>query len=60
MNMPGPFEGWLVGWVERADEAPVTYALFVRGPSHVSIAQFRGRMTRSFPRRSGAWPDARQ
>lgn len=58
MNTPDFFEGWLVGWVECADAAPVTYALFVRGPSYASIAQFRGTMARSFLHRAGAWPGA--
>ncbi|NHA15764.1 class D beta-lactamase [Thioalkalivibrio sp. XN279] len=57
-DMDGPFEGWLVGWVDCAGTAPVAYALFVRGPSYASIAQFRGGMARSFLRRVGAWPDA--
>jgi len=59
-GMDGSFEGWLVGWVECADAAPVTYALFVRGQSYASIAQFRGTMARSFLHRAGAWPGARE
>jgi beta-lactamase class D len=55
-NMDGPFAGWLVGWVERPDAAPVAYALYVRGSSFDSIAAFRGEMARSFLRRTGAWP----
>lgn len=55
-NMDGPFAGWLVGWVERPDAAPVAYALFVSGPSFEAIAAFRGEMARSFLRRIGAWP----
>jgi beta-lactamase class D len=55
-NMDGPFAGWLVGWVERPDAAPVAYALYVRGPSFDSIAAFRGEMARSFLHRIGAWP----
>ena len=57
-NIDGPFKGWLVGWVERPDAAPVVYALFVAGPSFESIATFRGEMARSFLRRIDAWPDA--
>ena len=56
-DMDGPFEGWLVGWVDCAETAPVVFALFVRGPSYASIARFRGEMSRSFLRRIGVWPD---
>jgi beta-lactamase class D len=56
-DMDGPFAGWLVGWVERPDAAPVAYALYVRGPRFEAIAAFRGEMARSFLRRIGAWPD---
>lgn len=55
-DMDGPFAGWLVGWVERPDAAPVAYALYVRGPRFEAIAAFRGQMARSFLRRIGAWP----
>lgn len=55
-NMDGPFAGWLVGWVERPDAAPVAYAIYVSGPSFESIAAFRGAMARSFLQRIGAWP----
>jgi len=55
-DMDGPFAGWLVGWVERPDAAPVAYALYVSGPSFESIAAFRGEMARSFLRRARAWP----
>jgi beta-lactamase class D len=55
-DMDGPFAGWLVGWVERPDAAPVAYALYVRGSSFDSIAAFRGEMARSFLHRIGAWP----
>jgi beta-lactamase class D len=58
-DLHGPFAGWLVGWVERPDAAPVAYALFVRGPNFESIAAFRGEMTRNFLRRIGAWPGER-
>ena len=56
-NMNGPFEGWLVGWVDCAETAPVVFALFLRGPSYASIARFRREMSRSFLRHIGAWPD---
>lgn len=58
-NMDGAFAGWLVGWVERPGAAPLTYALFVSGPSFESIAAFRGDMARSFLQRIGAWPGDR-
>jgi beta-lactamase class D len=56
VGLDGPFEGWLVGWVERPDAEPVVYALFVGGPSFQSISSFRGEMARSFLRRINAWP----
>jgi beta-lactamase class D len=55
-DMDGPFAGWLVGWVERPDAAPVAYALYVRGPRFESIRAFRGEMARDFLGRIGAWP----
>ena len=40
-NFQGPFEGWYVGWIERAERAPLIYALYVRGKDFQSIRDFR-------------------
>ncbi len=40
-NFKGPFEGWYVGWIERAERAPLIYALYVRGEDFQSIRSFR-------------------
>ena len=50
----GAFEGWLVGWMERQDAAPVVYALYVQGPDFDSIRSFRREMSISFLRAIGA------
>ena len=54
----GDFEGWLVGWVERPNAAPVVYALYVHGESYAAIESFRREMSERFLRAIGALPDA--
>ena len=51
----GPFEGWLVGWVERPGQKPVVYALFVEGPSFSSIRTFRKELTLKLLQQAGVW-----
>ena len=53
----GPFEGWLVGWVERPGQKPVVYALFVEGPSFSSIRTFRKELTLKLLQQAGVWPE---
>lgn len=40
-DMDGPFEGWLVGWVERNGMPSASFALYVSGPSYPSIRTAR-------------------
>ncbi len=40
-DMDGPFEGWLVGWIERDGMPTATFALYVSGPSYSSIRAAR-------------------
>lgn len=40
-NTDGAFSGWYVGYLRRADTAPVVFALHAQGPSFRSIAGFR-------------------
>jgi beta-lactamase class D len=54
----GDFEGWLVGWVDRPNAAPVVYALYVHGDSYAAIESFRGEMSVRLLRAIGALPDA--
>ena len=53
----GPFRGWLVGWVERPDQAPVVYALFVEGPSFASIRTFRKELAIRLLQQAQRWPE---
>ncbi|MEM1047464.1 MAG: penicillin-binding transpeptidase domain-containing protein [Pseudomonadota bacterium] len=39
----GPFEGWYVGFVRRADARPVVFALHTRAPSFRALKDFRKR-----------------
>jgi len=55
-DFDGPFRGWLVGWVERPERAPVVYALFVDGPDWDSIARFRREAAERLLTDTGAWP----
>ena len=55
-DFDGPFRGWLVGWVERPDGAPVVYALYVAGPDWGSIARFRREAAERLLADTGAWP----
>lgn len=52
----GAFEGWLVGWVERAEAGMVAYALYVRGPDYKSIERFRKQMSVGFLQSAGVLP----
>ncbi|MEM7353236.1 MAG: penicillin-binding transpeptidase domain-containing protein [Acidobacteriota bacterium] len=56
-DFDGEFEGWLVGWVDRPDRAPVVYSLYVRGPRYGSIKGFRRQMSIRFLRSIGAVPE---
>lgn len=40
-DMDGPFEGWLVGWIERDSMPTATFALFISGPGYPSIRTAR-------------------
>ncbi len=40
-DFDGEFAGWLVGWVESDKGGPVSYALYVRGPSFAAIRELR-------------------
>ncbi|MEM1081355.1 MAG: penicillin-binding transpeptidase domain-containing protein [Pseudomonadota bacterium] len=55
-DMDGAFQGWLVGWVERSEQRPVIFALFVEGPSFSSIRTFRLDMSRRLLIEAGFWP----
>jgi beta-lactamase class D len=44
-DFDGAFEGWLVGWVRRPENAPLVFALYVRGPNFGSIRDFRRQMS---------------
>lgn len=55
-NFDGEFGGWLVGWVNYGDSAPVVYALYVRGPNYSSVASFRQEMSTEFLEAIGALP----
>lgn len=37
----GPFEGWLVGWLERQQGKPVVFATWVAAPSFAQLSTFR-------------------
>jgi beta-lactamase class D len=56
-DFDGAFRGWLVGWVERPDRAPVVYALFVDGPNWDAIASFRREASVSLLRQAGVWAE---
>ncbi|WP_282607937.1 penicillin-binding transpeptidase domain-containing protein [Pelagibius sp. Alg239-R121] len=36
-NFKGPFDGWYVGWVERPDQDPLAYALYIKGKGFKAI-----------------------
>lgn len=55
-DFDGPFRGWLVGWVERRERAPVVYALFVDGPDWASIGRFRREAAEQLLHDAGVWP----
>jgi len=40
-NFDGPFEGWLVGWVECGEHPATVFALWTRGPCFNAIRTFR-------------------
>jgi beta-lactamase class D len=50
------FEGWLVGWIERPEQLPVVFALYVSAPDFQSIARFRLEMSTRLLQRMGALP----
>ncbi|MBY6203969.1 penicillin-binding transpeptidase domain-containing protein [Halomonas denitrificans] len=54
----GPFRGWLVGWIERPERAPVTFALFATAPDWASIARFRRQAAERLLGEAGVWPEA--
>ena len=37
----GAFEGWYVGWVARADAAPISFALYTTAPAFQDLRTFR-------------------
>ncbi len=57
-DFDGPFLGWLVGWVERPERAPVAYALFATAPDWASIARFRREAAERLLGDAGLWPEA--
>lgn len=56
-DFEGPFEGWLIGWVDRPELSPVAFVLFVEGPDFASIRTFRKDMSLHFLQQSGFWPE---
>lgn len=52
----GAFQGWLAGYVRRPQKRPVSYALYVTGPSFSSIRQFRQDMSEALLRQIGVLP----
>lgn len=54
--VPGAFEGWLVGWVERPDVGTVVFATYVSGRSFESIGGFRYQISARLLRAIGALP----
>ena len=55
-NFSGPFEGWLVGWLERPNSKPVLYALWTRGESYQAIRRYRQETTLAFLEQLGFLP----
>ena len=55
-NFKGPFEGWFAGWVERPDQAPLVYTLYVRGEDFKSIREFRREIAVDLLKKIGALP----
>jgi beta-lactamase class D len=53
-DFDGAFEGWLVGWVRRPENAPLVFALYVSGPNFGSIRDFRRQMSIRFLQAIGA------
>lgn len=40
-DFSGAFEGWYVGWLDRADTAPAVFALYTRAETYALIRDFR-------------------
>lgn len=55
-DFDGPFEGWLVGWIERPDQAPAVFVLYVEGSSFARIRLFRRDLTEVLLTEAGLWP----
>ncbi len=54
----GGAEGWYVGFVTRADTAPVVFALYLNGPTWISIRDARLALSERFLQEIGVWPVA--
>ncbi len=52
----GPFEGWLVGYVERPGAAPFVYALYAHGGPSIDSLAFRRGMVERLLKEAGALP----
>ena len=57
-DFDGPFEGWLVGWVERPGRKPVVYALWAAAPNYESLKDFRQQAAEELLSRQGFWPNS--
>lgn len=57
-DFDGRFRGWLVGWIERPERAPVAFALFATAPDWASIARFRREAAEQLLGDAGVWPEA--
>ena len=55
-NFQGPFDGWFVGWVERPDQNPLVYALYMRGKGFKSIQKIRRDLSQDLLMKIGALP----
>ena len=52
----GPFEGWLVGWVQCDGGAPTVFALWTRGVDFAAIRTFRQEAAVALLQHIGAYP----
>jgi beta-lactamase class D len=56
-DFDGPFEGWLVGWLQRPAGQPVVFATWVSAPSFAELKDFRQQASERLLRRMGVMPD---
>jgi beta-lactamase class D len=52
----GSGEGWLVGWVERADGGGCSFAMHMKAASHGEMAKMRPGLAREWLKRAGCVP----